>query len=38
MINASEHLAKLMAMKQQPPEEYDKFIRDYHSYCPRWER
>lgn len=39
MINASEHLAKLMAMKQQSPDEYDRFIRDYHSkYCCRWER
>jgi len=39
MINASEHLAKLMAMKQESPEEYDRFIRDYHrKFCLRWER
>ena len=39
MINASEHLAKLMALKQESPEEYDLFIRDYHcKFCRRWER
>ena len=38
-INASEHLAKLMAMKQESPEEYWRFIRDYHrQFCLRWER
>ena len=39
MINASAHLAKLMAMKQDSPAEYDQFIRHYHSqYCLCWER
>jgi len=39
MINASEHLAKLMAMKRDTPEEYERFIRHYHSqFCLRWER
>ena len=39
MINASEHLAKLMARKQQSPEEYERFILDYHrKFCLRWER
>jgi hypothetical protein len=39
MINASEHLAKLMAMKQQSPGEYDRFIRHFHSqFCSYWER
>jgi hypothetical protein len=39
MINACEHLAKLMVMKQQSPEEYDRFIRKYHQqFCLRWER
>ena len=38
-INASEHLAKLMAMKKESPEEYERFIRHYHSqFCGRWER
>ena len=39
MINASESLAKLLAMKQDTPAEYDRFIRDYHrKFCRRWER
>ncbi|MGC9457336.1 MAG: DUF6398 domain-containing protein [Halothiobacillaceae bacterium] len=39
MIKASESLAKLMAMKQDTPAEYDRFIRDYHrKFCRRWER
>ncbi len=39
MIKASESLAKLLAMKQETPSEYDRFIRDYHrKYCRRWER
>jgi hypothetical protein len=39
MINASEHLAKLMAMKQDSQEQYDQFIRDYHrKFCLGWER
>ena len=39
MIKASESLAKLLAMKQDTPAEYDRFIRDYHrKFCGRWER
>jgi hypothetical protein len=39
MSNASEHLAKLMTMKRDSPEEYERFIRDYHrKFCLRWER
>jgi len=38
-INASEHLAKLMAMKRDTPDEYERFIRDYHrQFCLNWER
>ena len=38
-ISASEHLAKLMAMKRDTPQEYERFIRHYHSqFCQRWER
>ena len=39
MIKSSESLAKLLAMKQETPAEYDRFIRDYHrKFCRRWER
>jgi len=39
MIKASESLAKLLAMEQDTPEEYDRFIRDYHrKFCLRWDR
>jgi len=39
MVKASESLAKLMAMKQDTPAEYDRFIRDYHrKFCRRWHR
>jgi hypothetical protein len=39
MIKACENLAKLLAMKQKTPTEYDAFIRDYgRKYCYRWER
>jgi len=39
MINASEHLAKLLAMKRDTPAEYDQFIRAYHrQWCTQWER
>jgi hypothetical protein len=38
-INASEHLAKIMAMRRDTPEEYDRFIRHFHrQFCGRWER
>jgi len=39
MTKASESLAKLLAMKQDTPAEYDRFIHDYHrKFCRRWER
>jgi hypothetical protein len=39
MINASTHLAKLLTMKRDQPEEYERFIRDYNRrYCGKWER
>lgn len=39
MIKSCESLAKLLAMKQATPAEYDAFIRDYgRKYCYRWER
>ena len=39
MINASEHLAKLIAMKRDAPTEYEASIRDYHrQFCLSWER
>lgn len=39
MINASEHLAKIMAMKRDTPAEYEAFIRNYHrEFCLSWER
>ncbi|MFB3893593.1 MAG: hypothetical protein ACE15C_16390 [Phycisphaerae bacterium] len=39
MVSASAHLAKLMAMKQESPEKYDRFIREYHGkFCLNWER
>ena len=39
MIKASESLAKLLAMKQDAPAEYDRFIRDYHrKFCRQWQR
>ena len=39
MIKACQSLAKLLAMKQETPTEYDTFIRDYgRKYCYRWER
>ena len=39
MIKASESMTKLLAMKQDTPYEYDRFIRDYgQKFCDRWER
>ena len=39
MIKACESLARLLAMKQAIPAEYEAFIRDYgRKYCYRWER
>lgn len=39
MIEASGKLAHLLRMKQQEPEKYDAFIREYHKiYCRSWKR
>ena len=39
MIEASEKLARMMALKQQNPAEYDRSIRKYHkNYCRTWKR
>lgn len=39
MIEASEKLARLLAMKQQDPQKYEAFIRQYNkTYCRSWKR
>jgi hypothetical protein len=39
MIEASEKLARMLALKQQNPAEYDQFIRKYQrTYCRTWKR
>jgi hypothetical protein len=39
MIEASKKLADLMKMKQQDPQKYEAFIRQYHKiYCRSWKR
>ena len=39
MIQASERLAHMLALKQQDPAEYDRSIRKYHkNYCRTWKR
>jgi hypothetical protein len=39
MIEASEKLALLLTMKQQDPQKYEAFIKNYHKiYCRSWER
>lgn len=39
MIEASEKLARLLKMKQQDPQKYEAFIRQYHkTYCRSWKR
>ena len=39
MIEASEKLARMLALKQQDPAEYDRFIRKYQkTYCRTWKR
>jgi len=39
MIEASEKLARMLALKQQNPVEYDQFIRKYQkTYCRTWKR
>jgi hypothetical protein len=39
MIEASEKLARMLALKQEHPVEYDQFIRKYQTtYCRAWNR
>ena len=39
MIEASEKLARILALKQEHPVEYDQFIRKYQTtYCRAWNR
>ena len=39
MIEASEKLARMLALKRQNPAEYDQFIRKYQrTYCRTWRR
>ena len=39
MIQASERLAHMLALKQQDPAEYDRSIRKHHrNYCRTWKR
>ena len=39
MIQASERLAHMLALKQQDPAEYDRCIRKYQkNYCRTWKR
>ena len=39
MINACEHVAKLLELKETDPEEYYRQMLSYnHMYCRRWER
>ena len=39
MINACEHVAKLLQLKESDPEEYYKQMMAYsHMYCRRWKR
>ena len=39
MINATEHLAKLLRMRDQEPDRYREYVRAYGSmYCRSWDR
>jgi hypothetical protein len=39
MINASEHLAKMLALRDAEPEKYRRFVQAYGMmYCRRWQR
>ncbi len=39
MINATEMLAALLALRESDPDKYRRFIHDYAlKYCRRWER
>lgn len=39
MINASEHLAKMLALRDSDPEKYRRFVQAYGMrYCRAWNR
>ncbi len=39
MVNACQHVAKLLELKETDPEEYYRQMLSYnHTYCWRWER
>lgn len=39
MINASEHLAKMLALRDSDPEKYRRFVQTYGMrYCRSWNR
>jgi hypothetical protein len=39
MIEASDKLGRMLALKKQSPAEYDQFIRKYNkTYCRTWNR
>jgi hypothetical protein len=39
MVEASEKLARMLALKKQNPAEYDQFLRKYSkTYCRTWNR
>jgi hypothetical protein len=39
MVEASENPARMLALKQQNPAEYDQFIRKHQkTYCRTWKR
>ena len=39
MLNACEHIEKLLRLKETDPEQYATFIRSYNfRYCGRWQR
>jgi len=39
MINASDHLAKMLALRDTEPEEYRRFMQTYGAmYCRAWKR
>jgi hypothetical protein len=39
MINASEHLARMLALRENDPEEYRRFVQTYGMrYCGAWNR
>lgn len=39
MINASEHLAKMLALRDRDPDQYRRFVKAYGMrYCRSWNR